>query len=161
MADFIEWTDKLTLGIQAIDDQHRRMFRLLEQLAEAMARLKTADAIPPTDKKPRDDVDREQGREKQAERFIHQLLEELVRLTQEHFRSEEKLMAANRYPNLNEHRREHVMLFAELKSFVRDISEGLEHLDQKTLCYLKQWLIVHLRESDKAYADYVHGCESQ
>jgi hemerythrin len=147
MTGFIEWTDKLTLGIQEMDEQHLGMFRVLERLAEA-ARLTTADASLVTDS--------EQGGEIQAEQYIHELLDELLQHTEEHFRCEEKLMAANRYPNLNEHRREHTMLKAELKLFVRDITKGTVSLDQKTLCSLKQWLIVHIRESDKAFADYVH-----
>jgi len=159
MTDFMQWTDKLTLGIQEIDDQHLVVFRVLERLAEAAQRMPAGS--PLLDRVPMDDPGRERGSEIQAAQYIHQLLDELVQHTQEHFRCEEELMVAHHYPHLNEHRREHTMLFAELKSFIRDITKGTASLDQKTLCSLKQWLIVHICESDKAFAEYVHKSGTQ
>lgn len=165
MADFIEWTDNLVLDFQEIDERHRRLVALLNRLAK-VAQLKmgaafysnplpskrttTSGGVPDTEVGPNS-----------TDSYIHQLLDEFLRHTQEHFQGEEALMEAYHYGDLPEHKREHTMLFAELKLFVRDIKKGVERLDKKALCELKHWLIVHIRKSDKAFADYVNSAGTQ
>lgn len=156
MSAFLEWTDKLILGVSEMDEQHLGMLTVLQRLAEvAQLKLGAADCPSPSPLStgmPIKDADVPV----EIDPCILHLLEELVQLTREHFKSEEAFMSEQGYPGLHEHRREHTMLSAELKLFVRDITQGAAVLDQKTLCSLKQWLIVHIVESDKEFADYLN-----
>ena len=154
MSAFLEWTDNLILGLPEIDEQHLGMLTVLNRLAEVVQlKLGDSEAMDPspisTGMPANADVPIE------IDPCIQQLLEELVQLTRDHFQSEEDFMSECGYPDLYEHKREHTMLSAELKLFVRDITQGSAALDQKTLCSLKQWLIVHIVESDKKFANYL------
>jgi hemerythrin len=165
MAGFIEWTDNLILGLQEVDDQHLGIITILNRLAK-VAQLKMGAAYysassPSTINAPWCPLDSDQGDAIGTDTYIHQLLDELICQTHGHFQCEEALMEAHHYPDLAEHKREHTMLIAELKLFVRDIKKGVESLNQKTLGELKRWLIVHIRRSDKAFSDYVHSAGTQ
>ena len=160
MSEFIEWTDNLVLGLPEIDDQHLGMTTVLNQLAEAV-QLKIGGEYnmgspPLAVRTPMGEVDREQESAIGTTHYIHQLLDELVRHTCEHFKYEEELMEKLQYSGLSGHKREHTMLVAELASYVKDITRGAEPLEKKTLCALKEWLIVHILESDKAFANHAH-----
>lgn len=165
MAGFIEWTDNLILGLQDVDDQHLGIITLLNRLSK-VAQLKMgsayySDSSTPKVSAPWCRLGSDQRNAVGTDTYMHQLLDELVSQTHDHFQCEEALMEAHHYPDLAEHKREHTMLFAELKLFVRDITRGAECLDQRTLGELKRWLIVHIRKSDKAFSDYVHCVGTQ
>ncbi len=83
-------------------------------------------------------------------------LETLGAHTREHFRREEQAMRDSDYPAFAQHKAEHDLLLAEYTVMLRDIcSAGLQSLELGTLEALKQWLIGHVLDDDKALADYL------
>lgn len=160
MSDFITCTDALVLGIHEIDQQHLELVRIINRLAEVVSH-NTDDTSSVAVTTPTDSALILNGLTKRATSsetlgYIHQILDELITHTNEHFKYEEELMARHNYPALNEHKREHVMLRAELVSLVRDIKCGSEVLDEQILAALKEWLIAHIRVSDKSFAEQLN-----
>lgn len=155
MTIFITWRDNLNLGIPEIDDQHKALAGMLNDIASMLHGNNGSDQIQ---------AEVEATATAQHSGSAHaglveqdpvlMLLEKLVRHTREHFACEEALMQASGYPDLNTHRREHVMLLAELKQFLTSVEEGGLELTMESLSALKHWLIAHIVESDQDYADF-------
>lgn len=129
MPAFIPWSDAFEIGVPAIDREHRELTELLNRVAALNA---AGNAI-------HDD--------------LLELLGHLYQHTQVHFRHEEELMSAIGFDDYLNHRAEHQMLLAELRSFVQQIEQGDALLDTKSLHALKDWLLVHMASSDRPFAD--------
>jgi len=86
----IQWTDDLAIGIDEIDRQHRELYVVVAALHDAMR------ANQP-------------HRAEKVVRFLD-------RYILEHFATEERLMAAKRYPGLQEHRALHDVFAADFRA---------------------------------------------
>ncbi len=134
MKKFLLWREDWYLGIDEIDRQHLRLAALLNQIAEF---LET------------------EGPGSADEAASMQLVLQLQQDTRQHFRDEEAFMREHEYPGHASHHREHALLQAELRDFIREIEEGRRELDVDTLVSLKHWLINHVIDSDLALARYL------
>lgn len=129
----IEWRDHLALGVPELDEQHRQLAVLINRIAEASG---VADAGP----------------EAAADPAVAALLEKLYRETRRHFEQEEALMAAVDYPGAAEHRREHVMLLGELKSWSLQVRRRNTPVRERDLAELRDWLVGHVVGPDREFA---------
>jgi hemerythrin len=126
-------TALLEMGIPEIDDQHRKLFELLNKLRKAMLAEHTGER-----------VDKALGK-----------LEVFAR---KHFAFEERLMADIEYADHAAHAAEHEQLMRELVSFrerarAGDITAELPKL-------MRSWIIEHLVQFDRKYSDYLLDDES-
>lgn len=129
---FVEWKDDYSVGIDSIDQQHKKLLNLINQLQTA--------------------VDYSTG-----EQFEREALDELVDYTKTHFTYEEGLMRDNDYPDFEAHKLQHEKMF----NTVQEVLEGYE-TDQDTAMsnaaeFLKDWLINHINGTDKEYSSYLIG----
>lgn len=127
----IQWTQEFTTGVEAIDNDHKVLISLINQLGEAI-----------------------RGGEPQA--TVRRVLDELVDYTSYHFNREEALMEACRYPDIEAHRRTH----NTLKVQVADIRDRyIRHPEavhaREILALLKNWLSAHIMGRDKLYAPFM------
>jgi len=120
-----------SLGIEELDADHRRIADLVKRIAGV------AEDAP---------------REGPGRQLAGGMLRQLHAVTRIHFRKEESLMEAIGYADRADHRREHMMLLAELKVFIRNIERGDETLSPKTVERLQQWLVGHIVQSDRPLA---------
>lgn len=133
MAEFIEWRNEFSLGIESVDREHRGLADALNQIAALVPIRNTAGVAEAVER-----------------------LRALYRQTQDHFLHEEGLMEGMQYADLAAHRREHMMLLAELKSFTAQVEAGTEILDMPALASLKAWLLAHTTGPDRAFAAVLH-----
>jgi len=126
------WTPAIAVGHPVIDQQHQELFARADLLLEAM----------------------QQGR---ASAELGQLFEFLRSYVQEHFGSEERLMAAKSYPAIGVHKAQHA-------EFVRRLEEDLTAfkakgpiasvvLDVKDL--IRGWLVNHVSTVDVKLAAFL------
>jgi len=133
MTAFVKWRDDWLLGIDKLDAQHRALADCLNRLAAAAGN----------------------GGEVVDTEAIRSLITELYTRTKQHFRYEEDLMHKAGYPGYADHAREHAMLLAELKSTItHDLSAEPLRLPPDLLSALRSWLIVHILQSDREFAEY-------
>jgi len=129
---YIEWKDEYSVGIDSIDQQHRKLINLINQLSTA--------------------VDYSTGEE-----FEREALAELVEYTKTHFVYEEGLMEDNGYPDFEAHRAQHRAMIAEvgivLTEYEKDHDKAMSH----AVDYLKEWLINHINGTDKQYSSFLIG----
>jgi hemerythrin-like metal-binding protein len=132
----IVWQDQWNTNIPEIDERHVEMVRQLNAIAEVL---------------------NQPDRNAQSDPVLDSLLNDYLRLTREHFTAEEQQMLETDFPDYTGHKREHVMLLAELNQLVAEINSSPSSIDMDTLRALKRWLVAHITSADKAYADYWHA----
>ncbi len=83
-------------------------------------------------------------------------IEDTIRFLARNLEREEQLMETLDYPGLEEHRREHQRLLAELNRMARDLE--CSHYDNAIpLDFLRDWTTKHTSAFDKPFADFVRG----
>ena len=132
VADLIPWTDRLSLGIDKIDAQHRELVGLVNQLHRAMKRQAGA-------------------RESEA------VLRKLAEYTQYHFSFEEKIFDKYGYPQAGPHKQAHRDLLQAVTQFQQDLQAGKAGLSMKLMDFLNQWLREHIMKTDRAYVTHLRG----
>lgn len=137
MNNFFEWRNEWSLGIEIIDQQHRQLAVMLNIIVELYL-----DNGGQTDSEQRSNQ-------------LHEQLKKFYEKVREHFNDEEDLMLKANYSGRTEHARDHLMLLAELKHYIRHIEEELDIINIGTLDSLKIWFITHIIGSDKEFADFL------
>jgi len=129
---FIEWTEALSVGDTAIDQQHQRLIQIINDLHEAM-RTQTARAQ------------------------LGQLLDQLIAYTHEHFSYEEGRLQACGYPHLKGHQRLHADLLGQVGELKTKFNRGKRAMNIELMNFLKTWLTDHIQKTDKRYTPYLRG----
>ena len=121
----IEWSDKYCIGNEAIDEEHKGLFRIANRFLEATGvDAKRASAA------------------------------ELRSYTKEHFRHEEILMHEVGYPLTATHRMLHADLISKLSAVEASIERGeLHHPELEE--FINFWFIKHMAAVDAPLVVYV------
>ncbi len=129
MVRFIEWSNELSVGIEEIDEQHKVLVDLLNQIHEAIQQRQGADVT-------------------------RQIVEKLGEYTRIHFAVEESLMRILHYPAYERHKEEHDRLIGQLGDFRTKIESGKSSISFELAHFLKVWLTKHIMEADKRYTEH-------
>jgi hemerythrin len=132
MTDLIQWTDAYSVGVSEFDDQHRKLFALINDLFSAMKAGK--------------------GRETLAT-----VLSGLAEYTVYHFSTEEKYFAKYGYPDSVKHVVEHKAFVARVTEFREKYNTGAILVSVETLEFLKKWIDGHIKKVDKQYTSYLQS----
>lgn len=122
----IEWTNDLEVGIEEIDNQHKELFRKINELLDACNQAK--------------------GRE-----VVGKIIDFLGSYVVEHFQCEEKYMMKYNYPELKSHQTHHAQFiqnFGELKAKFETDGPGA-HIVILTNRVVVGWLNSHIRNVDR------------
>jgi len=127
---FIQWKDEYNVGIDSIDQQHRKLVSLINQLQTA--------------------VDYSTGEE-----FEREALDELVDYTKTHFGYEEGLMEKYGYPDFEPHKAMHRKMIAKVEAVLAEYEQDHDRAMEDAVTFLKGWLINHINGTDKQYSSYL------
>lgn len=132
----LQWNDTYSVGFKLIDDQHKILISLINDLyvAKRFGTLKTA---------------------------IVGVLEKLATYTVYHFNAEKELFAQYKYPKSSEHLAEHDYFVDQVKAFQKALITERTMLSLKTIDFLKDWTITHILGSDKEFGEFVKHQESR
>ena len=128
MAAFMEWNDKVSVGIEEIDEQHKQLLDLINRLYDAMI----------------------SGEQKLQ--VAKDVLNELMQYTVVHFAVEESLFRIFDYPDYEAHCAHHHELRAQVIDINRKVQSGEKMVTPELLVFLRKWLTNHIMVEDKAYA---------
>jgi hemerythrin len=128
----VEWNDRLSVGVDLIDEQHKMLLKRLNDFSEA--------------------VDSRQGSGE-----IVRTLEFLVDYTDFHFGTEERHMGAIQYPGLDHHVVKHNEFKATLKNLGEDFEEegATTALADSINTLLINWLIKHIEAVDQEFGTFL------
>lgn len=126
----IHWMPENNIKVDFIDDQHRQLATLINQLEVALEENgNTSGAI--------------------------KILRQIYAYASSHFAREENLMEMHRVPDLEIHRNEH-FFFEDTVALIEDaVNDGNQFLAHEKLIFLAEWFIDHIRETDREYLQYV------
>ncbi len=128
----LEWQESYSVGVQAMDDDHKRLLILLNKFQTAYE-YHTGDE------------------------FEREALNELVDYTKTHLEREEKLMEENGYPDLEAHKQEHREMIARVEQFLTLYADKGHAVLGEVSQYLRDWLINHINGTDKRYGPYLNA----
>ena len=123
----LTWGPALAVGVKEIDDQHKKLIDLVNQLNDAM----------------------HAGKGKEA---LGAVLGELVRYTVYHFGNEERLMAQHKYEFSVEHKAQHKKLIEDVNAFKSKYDSGNAMISAEIMNFLRDWLGKHIMQTDKKFA---------
>jgi hemerythrin len=129
MNQLVEWSEDLSVGIQEIDEQHKVLLEILNELNDGLH-----------------DVRRKEIR--------LEVLDKLIDYTKVHFAVEESLMRILGYPRYEEHKAEHDRLIGEIKEFREKFIQDPSAPTYELLVFLKRWLLNHIMKVDKHYEQH-------
>jgi hemerythrin-like metal-binding protein len=128
--DFIIWKDQYSVGIDKIDDQHKKLIKILNELYELFM-------------------------EKTAEQNLIKILDQLMDYTHYHFLNEEQLFVESGYYDSAQHKKIHDKFKKEVVSLIDEVKEGKTRVTYKLMTFLNNWLLKHIQEEDQRYAEHV------
>jgi len=126
------WNPHYALGVPQIDGEHTRLFELTDELHGALAQGLSLD-------------------------LVRNRLSALIDHARAHFVHEEQLMLRHAYPHFEQHKAQHDELIRKALEFQRDVAAQRIVLSAGMLQFLKDWLTVHIRESDRLVAEHLQS----
>ncbi|MFA6400257.1 MAG: bacteriohemerythrin [Salinivirgaceae bacterium] len=125
----INWSDNYSVGYAEIDEQHKKLVEMINTLYFSFT----------------------QG---DADKIIEPILNEMIQYTDYHFKIEEEYFEKYNYPGKQEHKIEHQHFVEKISTFHNDYKSGSITVSYEIMDFLKDWLISHIKTSDKKYSNY-------
>ena len=126
---FITWNEFYELGIDKIDEQHKKLVGIINKLYDAFMEGKAQDVIDET-------------------------LAEMEAYADYHFKTEEQLFSGHNYPDSEVHIGLHAKFFERANFYKEEYNAGKENVHYQLLDYLKDWLLNHIQGEDVKYLEF-------
>ena len=126
---YLKWSDKYSLNVAEIDEQHKKLVSLVNEMYDAMQAGKGRD-------------------------MIGTVIAEFVDYTDYHFKAEERLLRQNGYPEYDEHKEMHDSLSRKAHSIKETFDRGNTPSAIEVMLLLTNWLNTHILEEDRKYKPY-------
>jgi hemerythrin-like metal-binding protein len=132
---FYEWSESMSVGVALLDSDHKALVKLINQLHNALE-------------------------DKEESSRLDQIFQNLIAYIELHFEREEQVMEACNYPEISEHKEEHLS-FTQNMYYMRDryFSGEAAGVGRELLIYLKDWLNHHILIQDMSYKPYAEDNE--
>ena len=134
----IQWRESYSVGVPALDTQHRRLLEIINELANVVATGGQSD-------------------------IFFAALEALVRYAESHFADEERMLREAGYPALADQQQEHDRFVRQLVQTSEKLHLKKTKLPEETVDFLKTWYIEHILGKDQEYKPFLasHGTHSE
>jgi len=134
----VEWTPKLSVGVESIDNQHKVWFEKANALFEA-------------------------GQSGKAKEYIIQMFDFLDEYTKQHFKDEEKYMSVIGYPGIDLQKKAHSSFITELAKLKEEYhkSGGNILLIINANKMIINWLTKHISSMDTGIGDFARTANRQ
>jgi hemerythrin-like metal-binding protein len=126
-ARYINWDESLSVGIDVIDEHHRYLFDLVNDLIDVVAN-------------------------KLGTRELGRVMKALGQYVLVHFRAEETMMEQYGYHRLDIQLQQHRQFLERFKEFNEELYQNPLVAQFDILTYLRDWLISHIRDEDTQLA---------
>jgi hemerythrin len=136
--DIVTWDDKYAIGIQLIDSQHKELFSLTNELFRACL-----------------------GGDESIKGVFKETMGRMVEYVRFHFGAEQELLQRIKYPDYQEHKKQHDTLVLKILESVKKYNEGEKLVPNQFVRTLRDWILSHIAHYDKLYASYIATCKKQ
>lgn len=125
-----EWETVYSVGVDRIDEQHKKLFSIANRFQEA--------------------YERGEGR-----RALGAIFNELIDYTAVHFEDEERLMRDRNYPDYPRHKENHEKLVKLVLAYKERFEKDETGIENQVMGFIKNWLNGHILGMDRNYKSYV------
>ena len=126
----IVWGYVLSVGVDEIDEDHRKLVNIFNILNHAVTEHESAD-------------------------YLAAVLEELINCTIWHFSHEERLMLKYDYKDREEHKAIHQDLIKNARELQHKILEAKKPVPDEDIEFLEHWLTEHILTEDLKLGNYL------
>ena len=126
----IKWRESYETGIAEMDNEHRELIEIINQLYQMQ-------------------------REKKAYDELKNIYNRLLEYTRNHFLNEEKLMEDSNYPGLQQQKNSHAEFVAKLQEMENDLVSANESVAPVVYRFLREWWLDHIVGMDKDYGPHL------
>ncbi len=126
------WNSKYSVGVEAIDNQHKALMNVLNELHAASMRGRAGEVAGP-------------------------LIKQIVSVAKEHFATEEGLMKSIGFPGLAAHSMKHQELAGKIAEFVSRYEKGDATMYIPLLYFVRDWQTKHMQTEDQEYAGWIRS----
>jgi hemerythrin len=127
----IIWSAEYETGINKIDEQHKSIVRLINQLIDYCA---TTNSTPET---------------------LHNILHTLASYTTEHLDYEEEVLDNAQYPELDDHTAKHEEYLVQISEILFKASSEDGSVSEAALDFLAGWWDKHILIEDMQFRDFL------
>jgi hemerythrin-like metal-binding protein len=120
------WTSDLHTGVKIVDEQHKVLVDMINQLYKAM-------------------------KAGEGKAVMERLLDGLADYTVRHFGMEEKHFDQFKYSETAAHKKIHEDLKAKVIGYINTFKSGQANVSMELMNFLRDWLINHICKTDKRY----------
>ncbi|HEY3307898.1 MAG TPA: bacteriohemerythrin [Desulfuromonadaceae bacterium] len=131
LAKALEWDASFSTSVSRFDEQHKRLFGMVNELHDAMQQKRSKEAI---------------GR----------ILNGLAEYTVSHFAEEERSFSQTNYPEETQHKQLHKKLVDQVVELQGKFKSGETLLTQDVITFLQDWLVNHIKGVDKKYGQHLN-----
>ena len=132
--EIITWGEKYATGIELIDNQHKELVLLTNQLHKA---CNTGQEVIDT--------------------VFKEAMHKMVEYVRFHFGTEQELLEHIDYPSWKDHAKEHDKLVRDILEAAKDYEAGGKYTPYNFARILRNWVFGHIAHFDKLYSLYVVG----
>jgi hemerythrin-like metal-binding protein len=119
----LEWKDEYSVGVPAVDHEHRELIELVNRLHQALS-----SGIP--------------------EDQITEIFGDLFRAISAHFALEERFMREHGYDQAPQHKADHERLLDELRDIMDDYRDGEGPSVERLTASVEAWFTAHFKTHD-------------
>jgi hemerythrin len=130
-SELVSWSPTFSVGIKLIDDQHKVLFDITNDLFNHCA-----------------------GDEASERAYFKQVIQNAINYIKVHFSTEEKIMLKTGFSGYAGHKREHELFVLAVVDEVRSFSAGSKFDLTRFTRFLKEWVLAHIAVSDKQYFEH-------
>lgn len=123
------WDNSFSVNVKEIDEQHQRLFDLINSLYEAMKKGQGKEILP-------------------------KIIDELFHYVEKHFSTEEKYFDKFNYPESESHKLEHYNFLKKVSEFKKSYEASQIGLTIDIITFLQEWLVRHIKVVDKKYSAF-------
>ncbi len=128
----LQWEDSYSVKVEEIDNQHKKIITLINQLYDAMLA-------------------------NEMETTVHDILAEMQTYADTHFSTEEKYFDEFNYEDTEAHTKTHEAYREKVLTFMHILEEtpadGMTAFMLSLLSFLEDWWIGHILHSDQEYVE--------
>jgi hemerythrin len=130
--DLIKWRESYGTGVLSMDNQHRKIIDLINELYKHIRNEETSSSV--------EDV-----------------LSAMIKYAEEHLQEEENLLKTNDFSDYDEHMSKHQSYRERLSSLMAESKTDPEAAVKSTYAFLRQWWMGHIVDEDKKYGEFLKG----
>lgn len=126
----IAWSDILSVEVDEIDEDHRKLVNIFNILNHAVTEGESAE-------------------------YLAAVLEELINCTVWHFSHEERLMLKHGYPEMEAHKVEHQELINSARKLQQELLQANKSVAEEEIVFLERWLTEHILTFDMRLGSFL------